>query len=173
MDAVLELGKAGSAGTAKGVLPVLRGGTVVASLRSSTWKEAATADVGGQTWRFAKDEGELTGRRDEDPEGTARLRARQTSWWKGTWTVELEGKPVDVEKVSAWKGAHRYVVSGRPVAESGTTGGWSPRPTLAVDDALPLHQQVFLLWIEIVISRRNTAAMTAAVSGGAVAGGGS
>ena len=47
---------------------------------------------------------------------------------------------------------------------SGTTGRWAPRPTLAADDALPLHQQVFLLWIELVLSRRN-----AAVAGGVTA----
>ena len=58
------------------------------------------------------------------------------------------------------------------MAESGTTGGWSPRPTLTADDALPLDQQVFLLWLELVISRRNTAAVGAG-AGAAVIGGSS
>jgi hypothetical protein len=42
---VLELRKAGSAGSEKGVLPVLRGGSVVATLRSSNWQEAATVEL--------------------------------------------------------------------------------------------------------------------------------
>jgi hypothetical protein len=37
---------------------------------------------------------------------------------------------------------------------------------------LPLHQQVFLLWLELVLSRRNTA-VVAAATGAAVIGGSS
>jgi hypothetical protein len=169
---VLELGKAGSAGTENGVLPVLRGGAVAATLRASNWKEAATAQVGERSWVFAKEKGALTGRWEQDPEDAVRLRARPTSWWKGTWTVDLEGTTVDVESASRWKGTHRYLSGGRQVAESGTTGGWSPRPTLTADDSLGLDHQVFLLWRELVVTRRNTAAMTAGV-GAAVVGGSS
>jgi hypothetical protein len=166
---VLELGKAGSLGYPRGELPVLRDGAVVAVLRASNWKEAATAVVGERVWLFAKHKGELTGRWDAEPQDTARLRASQKSWWKGTWTVDLEGRPVEMQNASMWRGTHRYLTGGRQVAESGSTGGWSPRPTLTADDALPLHQQVFLLWLELVISRRNAAVAagtSAAVIGG-------
>jgi hypothetical protein len=169
---VLELGKAGSAGTEKGVIPVLRNGAVAATLRASNWKEAATAHVGERSWVFTKLKGALTARWAENPEDAVRLSARQTSWWKGTWTVDLGGSTVHVESLSSWKGTHRFLSGGRPVAESGTTGGWSPRPTLAADDSIPLDHQVFLLWVEVVISRRNSAATTAAVTGGAAAGSG-
>jgi hypothetical protein len=172
MSSVLEIGKPGSADVGKGVTPVLRDGSVVATLRASSWKEAAGARVGDRSWIFAKEKGALTGRWEQDPEDAVRLRARQTSWWKGTWTVELEGTTVDVETVSRWKTAHRYLSGGRTVAESGTTGGWSPRPTLTTDDSLLLDHLVFLLWLEVVISRRNNAAMTAGV-GAAVIGGSS
>jgi hypothetical protein len=169
---MLELGKAGSTGT-KGEAPVLRDGAVVATLRASNWKEAATALVGDREWVFAKQKGTLTARRSVDPDGTARITARQSSWWKGTWTVDLEGRAVDVEKVSVWKSAHRYTSGGRQVALSGNTGGWSPRPTLTADDGLLLDHQVFLLWLELVVDRRNQAAMTATIGGAAVAGGSS
>jgi hypothetical protein len=169
---VLELGKAGSAGYAKGELPVLRDGAVVAVLRAENWKEAATAVVGDREWVFAKQKGVLTGRWAEEPSDVARLQARQASLWKGTWTVDLEGRPVDVQSASMWKGTHRYLSGGQQLAESGTTGGWSPRPTLDADSALPLHQQVFLLWLELVLSRRNTA-VVAAATGAAVIGGSS
>jgi hypothetical protein len=168
---VLELGKAGSAGTGKGVLPVLRDGAVVATLRASNWKEAATAVVGDREWVLAKRKRELTGRWTADPEDTARLRARQTSFWKGTWEADLEGTPVRAEVASRWKGGYRYLVDGRVIAESGTTGGWSRRQTLTADESLPLDHQVFLLWLALVMARRDQAATTAAVTGGAVAGG--
>ena len=169
---MLELGKAGSAGTEKGVLPVLRDGSVVATLRASSWKEAATAVVGDREWLFSKNKRELSGRWAAEPEGAVRLRAWQTSFWKGTWAAELDGTPVEVQSTSWWKGTRRYLAGGRQVAESGTTGGWSPRTTLIADDALPVDQQVFLLWLELVITRRNTASVGVA-AGAAVIGGSS
>jgi len=161
---VLELGKAGTLGYPKGELPVLRDGSVVAVLRASNRKEAATAVVGDRVWVFSKRKGELTGRWDAEPQDTARLRAAQKSFWKSTWAVDLEGRLVEMQNASKWKGTHRYSSGGKQLAESGTTGRWSPRPTLTADDALPLHQQVFLLWVELVLSRRN-----AAVAGGVAA----
>jgi hypothetical protein len=155
---VLELGKPGSLGYPKGELPVLRDGSVMAVLRASNWKEAATAIVGERVWVFSKRKGELTARWDVEPQDTARLRAAQKSFWKSTWTVDLEGRPVEMQNASMWRSTHRYLSGGKQVAESGTTGRWSPRPTLTTDDALPLHQQVFLLWVELVLSRRNAAA---------------
>ncbi|WP_369133517.1 hypothetical protein [Modestobacter sp. I12A-02662] len=167
---VLELGKAGTAGVAKGVVPVLSGGAVVATLHASNWKESATAVVGDRTWVFGKQGRELTARWEADLESSARLSARQTSLWKGTWELELDGAVVEMTSLSYWHGTHRYTAGGRTVAESGTTGGWSPRPTLTADAGLPLATQVFLLWVELVITRRNTAvvvgATTAAVIGG-------
>jgi hypothetical protein len=166
---MLELGRAGSAGYGRGELPVLRDGTPVAVLRASNWREAATASVGDREWVFAKTKGELTGRWAAEPEDVVRLRARQKSFWSSEWTADLEGRPVQAKSASWWRSTHRYLSGDRQVAVSGTTGGWSPRPTLDADE-LPLHQQVFLLWLELVISRRNTAAVTAG-AGAAVIGG--
>lgn len=160
---MLELGKSGAAGYPRGELPVLRAGKVVAVLRASDWKEAATAVVGDREWKFTKRKGELLGRWSTEPEDTARLRAAKKSFWRGSWTLELEGRPMEMQNASMWRGAHRYLTGGRQIAESRTTGGWSPRPTVTADDALPLHQQVFLLWLELVIRRRST---TAAVIAG-------
>jgi hypothetical protein len=166
---MLELGKAGTSGAAKGELPVLRGGAVVAILRASNWKEAATAVIGDQQWVYARSKGSLTARRSTDPDGTALLTAHQSSLWKGTWALDLAGTPLELEVASFWRGTHRYVSGGRQVAESGSTGGWSPRPTLNAD-ALPLEHQVFLLWVELVINRRNTATVTAATSAAVIGG---
>ena len=113
---MLELGKAGSLGYPRGELPVLRDGSVVALLRASNWKEAATAVVGEREWVFAKRKGELTGRWASEPDDARRLRASQKSWWRGTWTVDLEGRPVEMQSASLWRGTHRYLSGGQPVA---------------------------------------------------------
>jgi hypothetical protein len=157
---VLELGKAGTAGAEKGVVPVLSDGALVATLRASNWREKASAAIGGRTWSFGRQRGGLTGRWEADPEGTARLRARQTSWWRGTWDVDLEGLPVEVVPASWWNGTHRFTTGGRPLAESGRRG-WATRPTLTPAGDLALDHAVFLLWFELVLHRRNAAAAAA------------
>jgi hypothetical protein len=165
----LELGRSGSTGT-RGQTPVLRNGAVVATVRASQWREAASAVIDDREWVFEKSRGTLAARWAADPEGTSRLSAMQTSFWRGTWTADLEGTVVEVRSLSRWRSTRGYLVDGREVARSGNTGGWSPRPTLVAGDTLPLHQQVFLLWLELVISRRDQAALagatTAAVIGG-------
>jgi hypothetical protein len=171
MSAVLELGKPGSAGVEKGILPVVRDGAVVATLRASDWKEAATAQVGDRSWVFAKRRNVLTGRWASEPEEAVRVAARSTSWWKGTWTIELEGTVLDAEKTSTWASTHRYLAGGRQVAVSGTTGRWTTLPTLMAEESLLLDHQVFLLWVELVVGRRNAATTTA--TGAAVIGGSS
>jgi len=159
---VLELGKSGTHGAARGTMPVLSDGVVVATLHASNWKEAATAEIGSRSWVFSKRGRELTGRWAAEPADAARLRARETSWWKGTWSAEVDGMPVQVASASWWKGTHRYSAGGRHLGESGTTGSWSSRPTLSVSGDLSLDSQVFLLWLELVLSRRSSAAAAAA-----------
>ena len=157
---MLELGKSGTHGTGKGTVPVLEDGALVATLQASNWKESATADVAGRVWTFRRvSNRELTGRWALDPDDTARVSARQKSYWKNTWTARLDTLAVEVAAVSWWKAPRRYRAGDRLLAESGTTGGWTPRPTLTVQPGLPLDHAVFLLWFELVLSRR---AMTAA-----------
>src|SRR5918912_571017 len=127
---MLALGKPGSAGTERGTFPVLDDGAVVGTLRAGSWREGATAVLGEQRWTFTRRGRELVGRRAGEPEDAARLLARQTSFWKGTWAVDVEGTRVEMRPASLWKGTHRFLVDGRVVAESGTTPGWVPRPTL-------------------------------------------
>ena len=168
---MLALGNAGSAGTEKGVLPVLRDGALAATLHASNWKEAATATVGDRSWIFSRQKRELTGRWAAEPEGLARLRARQASAWKGTWHLDLDGEPVEASVASRWRNTRRYLAGGRQIAESGSTGGWSPKPTLTTDPSLSLDHAVFLLWVELLIRKRAATQAASAAAGGAAAAG--
>ena len=169
---MLELGKAGVLGVGSGVRPLMADGAAVGTLRASNWKEQATAFVGEREWSFGKRSGELRGRWAIDPEDSARLRARRVSMWKGTWIADLEGTLVEVEKLSHWTSAHRFVSGGQQVAHSGTTGGWSPRPTLTATPGMPLEHQVFLLWLELVLRGRSGDGSGAVFGGGDGGGGG-
>ncbi|GAA3163454.1 hypothetical protein GCM10010531_14240 [Blastococcus jejuensis] len=166
---MIELGKAGTAGTEKGTVPVLDDGRLVATLHASKWKEAATATVGDRAWVFTRQKRQLTGRWASDPETAVRLSARQTSAWKSIWSFDLEGTPVEARYASRWKSTHRFESEGSPVALSGKTGGWSPRPTLTFQRDLPLEHQVFLLWWELLMRRRAASVAAATAAGGGAA----
>jgi hypothetical protein len=169
---VLELGTAGDSGTAKGEVPVLRDGALVARLRSTDfWKEGSVAVVGDREWVLERRKGgALVGRWAVDPEDAVRFRAEQASVWKGTWRADLEGTVVDVAPASWWNGTYRFTVREQTVADSGTTGGWSPRPTLTASGDLPLDAQVFLLWLVLVLQRRTYGTAVAVAAGTAAAG---
>ena len=159
---MLELGRSGSHGVLKGTVPVLEGGAVVATLRASNWREAATAEIGSRAWAFRRKGGrELVGRWAVDPEDAVRVRARQDSYWRNAWTLDLEGVPVQAETVSRWTGGHRFTSGGQLLAQSGTTGRWSWTPTLSTQPALSLDHAVFLLWTELVLKNRAAAAAAA------------
>lgn len=159
---MLQLGKRGSHGLPKGTVPVLEGGAVVATLHASNWKEAATADVGSRPWAFRRNGNrELVGRWAADPEDAVRVRAHQDSYWRQTWSLDLEGTPVQAEPVSRWSGGHRFTVGGQLLAQSGTTGRWSWSPTLSTHPPLALDHAVFLLWTALVLENRAAAAAAA------------
>ncbi|MGY1727814.1 hypothetical protein ACI79J_12665 [Geodermatophilus sp. SYSU D01062] len=172
---MLELGRAGEHGTARREVPILRDGEVVGRLRSTdSWREASVAVVGDREWVLERRRGGvLAGRWATEPADAARFTARQVSAWRGTWRVEVDGTAVDVVPASWWKGTYRFTVGERAVAESGSTGGWSPRPTLTADDDLPLDVQVLLLWLVLVLQRRTYGAAVAVAAGGAAAAGSS
>ena len=76
-----------------------------------------------------------------------------------------------MQNVSMWKSTHRYLVR-RPAGRRERLDRrlvtrarpWTPTTSL------PLHQQVFLLWLELVISRRNSAAAAGGASAAVIGG---
>ena len=122
---MLELGKLGSAGVPKGDAGAPRRRRSSRLLRASNWKEAAFAVVGDREWVFAKRRGELTGALGGRSGRTRALPRPATSFWRATWTVDLDGHGWSrCESASLWRGTHRFVVDGAEIAVSGSTGGW-------------------------------------------------
>jgi hypothetical protein len=163
---VLELGRPGTAGVDRDTMPVLRDGTRVGALQASAWRERAVARAGERDWIYTRTGRELAARWAAEPESAVRLSARPESLWKGTWTAELDGISVEIRPASWWKGTRRYTVDGREIGESGNASRWVPRPTLDLDDTLDLDAQVFLLWVELIVRRRNASATAGATAAG-------
>jgi hypothetical protein len=160
--------------------PILRGAEVVALLSASNWKEEAVLTRGDVSWNLrSRKNKRLIGALSTDPDISdtgeqARFLAEQTSWWRGTWDITLEGLRYTLSPKSIWRGTHRIERSGQEVAVSGTVGTWSPRVTLEATDSVPLDHQLFLLWMAFILNRRaSSTATTGAIAGGAAAAAGS
>jgi hypothetical protein len=169
---VLELGKAGSLGADKPAVPVVRDGAVAATLHGRRSEQPGTATIGAQAWLLARSSTQLTARLPGEPEAAGRLRACRVSTGKGTWTADLEGPPAQTRTASHWTGTHRYLVGGRVVAGTGSTGGRAPRATLTAESDLPLHHQVCLLRLESTLRGSSDSTVAAFGDGGGDAGGG-
>ena len=135
---------------------------------------------GETVWKLRSRKGKrLIGTLATDPEVSdtgeqARFLAEQASMWRGTWNIILDGVRYTLGPKSFWRGTHRIERSGQEVAVSGTVGTWSTRMSLEAADDVPIDHQLFLLWMAFILNRRaSNAATTAAVTGGAVAAGGS
>jgi hypothetical protein len=72
--------------------------------------------------------------------------------------VVLEGRPLGMARTSFVKGDHTYTDGGRWLATTDTRGWPRVRITLTADAAVPLHQQLFLLCLDLYTCRRNTGA---------------
>lgn len=160
--------------------PILRGEEIIAVLATSNWKEDATLTRGQTVWYLHSSRGKrLIGTLSTDPEvvGTgeqARFFAQQSSWWRGTWDITLEGVRYSLAPASFWRGTHRVDRNGQQVALSGRAGTWSTRVTLDAADDVPVDHQLFLLWMLLTLQRRaNNAAAGTAIAGGTAAAGSS
>lgn len=148
-------------------------------LAASNWRDEATVRRGEWEWHFASRRGRrLIGTLSTDPPVSgsgerARFFAHQTSMWRGTWDIWLEGVPYRLGPRSFWRGSRVLERAGQDVGVTGTAGTWSRRVTLDVADDVPIDHQIFLLWMAFILQRRaNNAAAGAAVAGGAAAAGG-
>jgi hypothetical protein len=148
-SAVLEVGGAGTSGVAEGVTPVVRDGAVVATIGRSRRRGPVPAVVAGQEWSYEHQRRQLLGRWASDPQGTARCWARQASP-RSDFDIELEGTPVTRRLVDLR--ALQYVgPDGVAVAEVRVTGVIRETSTMIADPRLPLHHQVFLLWLDVLV----------------------
>lgn len=138
-------------------VPVLREGGVVAVLRAAPPPaERVTADVGDRSWVLLRHGRTVTGSPSDAPAGDPVLRA-ETTIAEVLW-VRLDGRPLQVRRLSWLRGMHAYRDGGREVARSGMAGLFRPITTFSADDSLPLEHQVVLMCLDLYTCRRNTRA---------------
>lgn len=143
----------------EGTRPIRRDGEVVARVRPLELRDHAGVDLDGTHWSYFARAGELFAERSDD----AKPALRATMVTRGTYAVHADRAEYRIERFGMPRSPFAIARSGVSIGSSATVGFWSRRPTLAVEAATPLDDQVFLLWVAFVMrgrpgvrTRRNT-----------------
>lgn len=148
----------------EGAVRVLHDESVVAEVRASSFRERADVTIGAAQWEFLKRGGSLHG----VPEGAAgAMIASRRSVFRQGWEVEADAQTYRIQPEGFWQNSYSVERSGIRIGESRKAGFWSNRPTLDVDASVPLHHQVFLLWVAFIMRRRASSAAGTTAGGGA------
>ena len=148
-----------------------RGGTPVARVDLSNWREAAKLEVGGERY-----EAHRKGWRSkefvlEKEDGQVVAMAEQPSAWKGQFVFEHGGNRYELEKETVWKGT--FVIRREGVGHVGSvrSEGVFKREWIAeLPEELPLEAKVFIVWLVVLLWKRAASAAAAGGAAGAASG---
>jgi hypothetical protein len=134
---------------------VSRAGRACAALDISAWRERGKLVVEGQPFRVVR-EGLMSGDfRLESASGLLAIASRP-SILRRKFVVSFGGRTLTLQPRSAWT---RAVVLREGDHEVGTVsprGLWSRRATATLPDTLPLSIQTFLLWLTVLLWKRES-----------------
>jgi hypothetical protein len=97
----------------------------------------------------------------QDPSGVAAAQARKESAFRRRFELEHPGGGLRVESTSVWGRSYRVLgPEGRQLGEVRWRSFWRREVDATLPDDLPRHIQVFVLWLVLLMIRRDEAAAT-------------
>ena len=138
---------------------VTEDGTPLGTLDISAWRERGTLTAAGQTFAilrkgFASSEFRL------ESGGTIVATATKPSVIRREFAITFSGRTLRLRPRSAWGRALALHEGDREVGEA-RRGAWSRRVTATVPDTLPLSVRFFVLWLALLIWKRDDDAAAA------------
>ena len=141
---------------------VERNGREVAELDISWWRERGALTIAGQTYAIAR-EGLIAGDfRMTAPDHSVVATASKPSVLRRRFDIVYRGHTVVLEARSAWRRTMDVLLDGRAVGAITPAGAWTRRASAELPDALPLPVQVFVVWLAVLLWKREQDAAAAA-----------
>jgi hypothetical protein len=135
---------------------VARDGRALSALDISTWRERGDLVVEGEPYRIAR-EGLCSGDfRLESVGGGVLATATKPSILCRTFRVSSGGRTLTLRPRSIWGRALVVREGDRDVGSITPRGVWTHRATAMLPDDLPLPVQTFLLWLAVLIWKRES-----------------
>ena len=141
---------------------VADGGRPFGTLDISAWRERGDVTVAGQTFRIVRT-GFMSG--DfllESGGGTVVATATKPSLFRREFEVTFSGRTLCLRPRSAWGRSLALLEGGREVGDVRPRSMWSRRGTATLPDTLPLPVRLFVLWLAVLVWKRDDEAASAA-----------
>ncbi len=137
---------------------LVRNGEVVAQLTLSTFRDRAELDEGGREARFFRDR-ESKGRPFVLETAGARIAsARKPSLFCERIDLVIGERPCTLEKPSLWRRTYVLYDDGAEVGRIVPRSWWKKTADIDLPENWPVALQAFVLWLVVVMWRRQDAA---------------
>ncbi|MEO5822170.1 MAG: hypothetical protein ABIT71_16825 [Vicinamibacteraceae bacterium] len=141
---------------------VSRDGRRLAELDISCWRERGVLSVDGASYAITR-EGFMSGDfRLTGPDNRVIASASKPSLLRRRFEIVHGGRTWTLQPRSAWGRAMTLLVDGRDAGAITPAGAWTRRASASLPDTLPLPVQVFIVWLAVLLWKRDQDAAAAA-----------
>ncbi len=143
---------------------VQEGEKPVAKLDLSLWREKGTLTIEGKDYRVYR-EGLLRGEFCLECEGKILARAEKPSAFRRSYIVSHAGREYTLQARSPWRRPFILLQGSQEIGSIAPQRIFTRKANADLPDSLPLPLRVFLLWLTVILWKRE-AESAAAASGG-------
>lgn len=145
---------------------VLQNGASLADIDVSWLRERGVLTAGGVDYRVYR-EGAMSGKFILEENGQPLASAEKPSAFRRSFTVQHGNRTYKLQAEGAFKRSFVLLEQGRRIGSIVPNGVFTRKGTVDLPDELPLSVRVFLIWLTVILWKRDSdATATMAVAGG-------
>jgi hypothetical protein len=145
---------------------VMEGAQTVGDIDISCWREKGVITVEGADYRVYR-EGLMSGDFILASDDTVMARATKPSAFRRTFIVEHAGRQYTLRATSALCRSFELLDHDRVVGTLSPRGLFTRRAAIELPETLPLSVRVFIIWLAVILWKRDAEAQGATSAGGA------
>jgi hypothetical protein len=144
---------------------VLQSGSPIAEIRICSRRERGVLAVGGSRYNIYR-EGMMSGQFILELNGTQLAHAEKRSWRYRSFTVQHEDKTYILKAESAFRQTFLLSENDRQIGSISPARMFKRKAMADLPDELPLSIKVFLLWLTVILWKRDSEAAVSAAAAG-------
>ena len=139
---------------------VAEDGRPLGTIDITAWRERGTVTAAGQTFAIVR-KGFVSSDFRLEAGGTFVATASKPSVFRREFAIAFSGRTLRLRPRSAWGRALALEEGEREVGEVAPRRIWSRRATATLPDTLPLSVRLFVLWLAVLVWKRDDDASAA------------